>query len=123
MTKLPDEAEQDITNFMKKLDNMKDCDIKNALRMMLGKYLQIMDSDFLLTKHNLQNIISEAKSNFVNLPSEVYLDGLENKHKLTQGTTRDDNQLRIVSITQAVLGELRKEKILGRPVKFNFKKR
>lgn len=123
MTKLPDEVEQDIVNFMKKLENMRDLDIKEALRLMLAKHLQIMDADFLLTKHNLYNIISNAKSNFVKLPSIVYLDGLENKNQLIQGPTGDDDQLRIISIVQAVVGELRREKVLGRPVKFNFKKR
>ncbi len=123
MITLPYEAELDIINFMKKFEHMRDEDIKNVLRLMLAKYLQIVDSDFMLTRHNLHNIINDAKSNFTQLPSEVYLDGLENKHKLTQGNSRGDSELRTIAITQAVLGELRKEKVLGRPVKFNFKKR
>ncbi len=123
MLKLPDEAEQDILNFMKKLDNLRDQDIKQALRLMIAKYLQITESDYMLTRHNLHDIINGAKTNYINLPVEVYLDGLQEKHKIKQGRLAEEDELRIISITQAVVCELRKQKVLGRPVKFNFKKR
>lgn len=123
MTELPEEVEQDITHFMKKLENMADKDIKETLRLMFAKHLQISNSDFLLTGNNLHNIISNAKDFFVKLPTVVYLDGLEDKNRLDQGIFKHDDQLRIISIAEAVIGELRRTKILGRPVKFNYKKR
>lgn len=123
MKKLPDEVEQDILNFIKKFDHMEEKDLKDALRLMFTKHLQIVESDFLLTGNNLYNIINKAKDNYIKLPSEVYLDGLEHKNRLTQGTSGNEDQLKAVCLVQATLEELRNEEILYRTIKFNFKTR
>lgn len=122
MLNLPNEVEQDVVNFLAKLEHLDDEDSRKALRLLIAKYLNASESDFLLTKCNLFNITSQAKTNFVQLPAKVYLDGLENRHQLVQNGCGGD-ELRMVSIIQAVIGELSREKILCRPVKFNFKKR
>lgn len=121
MLNLPSEVEQDIKHFLKQIEHLSDVDACNTLELLIAKYLNFTESDFLLTKSNLCSIISTAKSNYTTLPTQVYLDGLENKNLLTQNGYLGTDELRIISIVQATIGELRKEKILGRPVKFNFK--
>ena len=46
------EMEQDITNFLNKIDILNQNDLRDAIRLLLEKHLQLEESDYLLDKFN-----------------------------------------------------------------------
>lgn len=108
MKELTEEMERDIKDYLDKIDNMNENDKRDALRLLFVKHLHLENSEFLLGKYEFNCIISNAKTNFVNQSTHVTVEGkdIQQEHK------------RIICIAQAVIGELRKLKVLHKVVKF-----
>jgi hypothetical protein len=110
MTKpeLTEEMENDIRHFIEKCDNLNDNDKRELLRSILAKHLHLEGAEFNLTKFNFINIMSKSTKNFVDLAVKTRIQDKE----LTPA------QLPTYCIINATIDELRKEKILKKPVKF-----
>ena len=106
------EMEQDITNFLNKIDILNQNDLRDAIRLLLEKHLQLEESDYLLDKFNFHSIVSRAKNDYVGLPTRVDIE----EYSLTY------EDKRLLCIVNATISELRQINVLKKIVKFKLEK-
>ena len=108
MVGLKEELERDIKDFVDKIDKMNDNDKLEALRNLFIKHLHLEEAEHFMNKFNFNAILASAKSHFVDLSNATHID----ESKLTP------EQLPNYCVMLATIGELRKEKVLHKVVKF-----
>jgi len=70
---LKSELEVDIKRFFKQIENQNENDRVNTLRLLMDKYIHLSTSSYMMDNHDLNMIISHAKSLFANKTFPVYL--------------------------------------------------
>lgn len=108
---LKEEIEIDIKQFFRQIEN---CELNTKielLRMLLCKYSHISTSTFLMDSHDLNSIISRAKSKFSNDSFPIHLG--KRKVRVTQG------ELSNLCIIESTIIHLNKNDCLKKMPKFD----
>jgi hypothetical protein len=108
-----DTLENDIINFFKNIEGQNTNDKRNTLRLMMEKYLHLNSSAFLMDKHDLEMIISEAKKKIVikSFPTHIG----KNKARVNQ-----DEQVPL-AIIEAAIGFFNGNDCLKRLPEFDYR--
>lgn len=106
----PEIIERELKKFIEESANLNKQDKYTVLRAIFDKHLAMEKVDFQLTYGDFQEIINIAKANFANstLPLKI------SKRDVYHGEAPN------VSMVEAVIGFLNKNKLLKRLVKFDY---
>lgn len=113
MSDIKQQVDVDIRRFFEQIDSQSSSDQIETLRNLLDKYIHLTTADYMLDYHDLNSIISSAKTTFANKTFPVFLG--DKKRKVGQGEQAN------LCVIEAVFGHLNKKDCLKRLPKFDYK--
>jgi hypothetical protein len=105
--------EADMINFFKQIESQSESDQKETLRLLLDKYIHLTKAEFVMDKHDLEQIISTAKANMVNTTMPITLGKTKRRVHPDQQPT--------LCIIEATVSHLNKNECLKRLPKFDYR--
>lgn len=105
-----EKVDLDLREYLLKAENMRNEDKMNHLRALFDKYFTFRLTEHYVTKHDLYQLISDAKSQYVNLPLNPEI----------SGKRVDKTDLTSIAVMEAFILYLNKNNLLKKLVKFDY---
>lgn len=113
MSSLKEQVEVDIKEFFDQIDTQNTEDKNKTLRFLLDKYIHLSTSERLMDWHDLNSIISGAKSNFADKAFPVFLGNKKRKVY--------ENEQANLCMVESVIMHLNKNDCLKKLPKFDYR--
>jgi hypothetical protein len=107
----PQRLEQELREYMEKEPNLRREDRLHYLRAILNKHLEFNKLEHVITRLDLHEITSNAKTNFSNLRLPMIISQKE----------IESSDLIAVSVVEAVISYLNKNNLLKKLAKFDYR--
>ena len=110
---LKDQLNVDILRFFEQIENQNSNDKIQTLRNLLDKYIHLSTADYLMDSHDLNMIISNAKTLFSQKTFPVFLG--DKKSKVMEAEQAN------LCVIESVVSHLNKKECLKKIPKFKYK--
>ena len=110
---IKEQLDADIFRFLENIEHQNRSDQIQTLRDLVGKFIHLSSSDYMMDDHDLRTIIGLAKSKFATDTFPVFLG--KNKLKVSQG------DLPNLCVIEATISHLKKKDCLNKIAKFDYK--
>jgi hypothetical protein len=105
-----EQVEKDLREYLAKAENLRNADKLAYLKAVFDKHFTFTQLPHVVTRHDLQNIVGDAKGKFTNQPIRPQISGKE--------VERED--LTKIAIIEAFIGYLNRNQLLKKTVSFDY---
>lgn len=112
---IKEQLETDIIRFFEQIESQNVNDQRQTLRNLLGKYIHLSTTNYMMDSYDLTSIISSAKSAFSNKQAKLFLKSGSNIRQVCQ------DELSNLFVIEATINYLNKIECFKKLPKFDYK--